>query len=88
MKEIVGKNKVKENSFPRNIIIGDTKITNKSSIAKNLNDFFVNIGHKLASVIPNSSKTFQTFLPEINTILNGSRINRERISRCISVFKK
>ena len=33
MKELFGKAKVKENSFPR--MIGDTKITKKSLITKN-----------------------------------------------------
>ena len=42
MIKIVGKTKVKEISFPRNLKIGNTKITKKSLKAKNLNDFFVN----------------------------------------------
>ena len=56
MKEKVGKTKANENSFPRNLTIGDTEVTEKPLIAKNLNDFFVNIGPKLASVIPDSTK--------------------------------
>ena len=64
MKKIVGNTKVKENSFPGNLTIDDTEITKKSSIANNLNNFFVNMG------------------------LKGYRIRRERISECISVFKK
>ena len=55
MKEKVGKTKANENSFPRNLTIGDTEITEKPLIAKNLNDFFFNIGPKLASVIPGST---------------------------------
>lgn len=42
MKKTVEKKKVKENSFPRNLMIGDTKIIEQSLIAKNFNDFFVN----------------------------------------------
>ena len=56
MKEKVGKTKANKNSFPRNLTIGDTEVTEKPLIAKNLNDFFVNIGPKLASVIPGSTK--------------------------------
>ena len=74
MKETVGKTKIKENSFPRNLAIGDTKVIEKLLIAKNLNDFCVNIGPKLASVIPNSTKAFQTFLLDINTVLNGTEL--------------
>ena len=77
MKEIVEKTKVKEKSFPRNLTIGDTRITEKSLTGKNLNDFFVNMGPKLASIIPNSTKTFQTFLPEINTVLNVTELTEK-----------
>ena len=79
MKKIVGKTKVKESSSPRNLTIGDTKITEKSLIAKHLKNFFVNIGSKLASVVPNKQKTFQTFLPEINTVLNGTDLTEKEL---------
>ena len=71
MKEIVAKTKVKENSFPRNPTIGNTKIT-------------VNICPKLASVIPNSTKAFQTFLTESNTVLNGTELIRKEF---LNVFQ-
>ena len=77
MTEIAWKIKVKEKCFPRNLTIGDTKITERSLIAKNLNDFFVYIGPKLASVIPSSAKTFQTFLSEINTVQNGAELTEK-----------
>ena len=56
MTEIVGKTKVKESSFPRNLTIGDTKITEKSLVAKNLNDFFILI---YAQTLPPSFQTVQ-----------------------------
>ena len=84
MKEIVAKTKVKENSFPRNPTTGNTKITEKSLIAKNLNEFFVNICPKLASVIPNSTKAFQTFLTESNRVLNGTELIRKEF---LNVFQ-
>ena len=58
-------------------MISDTEITEKSLISKNLNDFLVNIGPKFASVIPNSTKTFQTFEPEINAVLNGIELTEK-----------
>ena len=66
----VGKTKVKENSYPRNLTIGETDITEKSLTAQNLNDFFVNIVPKFASVIPNVSHLFG----ETNTVLNGTEL--------------
>ena len=64
MTEIIGKTKVKESSFPRNLTIVDTEITEKSLVAKNLNDFFILI------YVQTLSPSFQTFSPEINTVLN------------------
>ena len=52
-------------------------ITKKSLIAKHFNDFFVNIGPKHAFVILHSTKTFQTFLSEINTVLNGTELTEK-----------
>ena len=60
--------------FSRNLTIGNTKITEKSLIAKYLKNFFVNRGSKLATVVSNKIKTFQTFLPEINAVLNGANL--------------
>ena len=84
MKKIVGKTEVKEISFPRNLKIGDTKITEKSLKAKNLNDFLVNFRPETCVRFSNSTKALLGFLPEINTILNGTVI----ISKCVSVFKE
>ena len=43
MKELFGNAKAKENSFPRNRMIGDTKITTKSLITKNFKGTLVEI---------------------------------------------
>ena len=37
----------------------------KPETADALNDFFTNIGQKLASEIPKSSKTFETYVNEV-----------------------
>ena len=60
--------------FSRNLTIGNTKITGKSLIGKYLKNFFVNRGSKLATAVSNKIKTFQTFLPEINAVLNGANL--------------
>ena len=36
-----------------------------------------NIGLKLESVIPNSTKTFQTFLREINIVLKSTELTEK-----------
>ena len=83
MKDVVRKTKVKENNFPRYLKIGDTEIIEKSLTAKNLNGFLVNIDPKPASVIPNSRKTFQTFLLEIITVLNGTELTEKEFLNAI-----
>ena len=53
----------------------------------NFNDFFVNIGPKLTSVISNSTKTFQTFLPEINVVLNGTELTEIQFPHAFQSLK-
>ena len=51
------------------------------------NDSFVNTDPKLASVIPDSTKTFQTFLPEINTVLNGTELTEKKFLKAFQSLK-
>ena len=87
MKEVAGNTTVNENSFPRYLMIGDIDITEKSLMAKNLNNLFVNAGLKSVSVILSSRKTFQTFLSGTNTVLNGAELTEKRIPKYNLVFK-
>ena len=79
---------MKENSFQRNVTTGNTEVTKKSLIAKNLNDVFINIVPKPAFIIPNSTKTFQTFLPKIiNTVLNGTELTEKEFPNAFQSLK-
>ena len=60
MKDIIGKSKIKSKSLPRKLTINKVDVYNKTGIADAFNDFFTNVGQKLASQIPKSSKTFET----------------------------
>ena len=46
-----------------------------------------NIGLKLESVIPNSTKTFQTFLREINIVLNSTELTEKEFLDAFQPFK-
>ncbi|ELU05382.1 hypothetical protein CAPTEDRAFT_189935 [Capitella teleta] len=48
------------------LIDNDRKITAPKEIADHLNTFFTNIGHKIASQIPPSDTTIDTYLQPIN----------------------
>ena len=58
MKEVVGKTKSFDDSFPRKIVTNDKEIFHKENIANEFNNYFINVGSNLAAKIPNSEKTF------------------------------
>ena len=50
-KEIIGKNKCKNNNIPKNIIIGTFEIKDANFFAEKFNEYFVNLESNLASEI-------------------------------------
>ena len=58
MKEIVGKAKINQKNLPKQLVINNKKITDKTEIANNFNEFFANFGPKLAEKIPDVNKKF------------------------------
>ena len=71
MKDIIGKAKLKSTNFPCKLTINKVDVYNKREIADAFNDFFTNIGQKLASQIPESSKTFKTYINKVNAIMES-----------------
>ena len=53
-------------NLPRKLTIEKVDVYNKPETADAFNDFFTNIGQKLASEIPKSSKTFQTYVNKVS----------------------
>ena len=62
MKDIIGKSKTKSTNLTCKRTINKVDLYNKPKIADAFNDFFTNIGQKLASKILKSSKTFETYI--------------------------
>ena len=75
MKDIIGKAKIKSTNLPRKLTINRVDIYNKREIADAFNDFFTNIGQKLASQIPKSSKTFETYIKKMNVIMKSKPLS-------------
>ena len=50
MKEIVGKVKINKKNLPKQLVINNKKITDKTEIANNFNEFFANVGPKFAEI--------------------------------------
>ena len=46
MKEIVGKAKINKKNLPKQLVINNKKITDKTEIANNFNKLFANVGPK------------------------------------------
>ena len=61
-KELIGKNKIYKSSFPQKIVIDTTEIVGETKIANEFNNFFTNIGPKLAQKIPQPSRPFQSYM--------------------------
>ena len=56
MKDIKGKSKIKSTNLPRELTINKLDVYNKQEIPDAFNNFFTNIGQKLASQITKSYK--------------------------------
>ena len=67
MKGITGKSKIKSTNLP----INKAHFYVTLELADAFNDFFTNIGQKLASQIPKLSKTFETYINKVNVILDS-----------------
>ena len=73
MKELIGKNKIYNSSFPQKIVIDTTEIVGETKIAKEFNNFFTNIGPKLAQKIPQPSRPFQSYMKTVNSELENKK---------------
>ena len=71
MKHKIGKSKIKSINLPLKFTINKAHVYNKTEIADGFNYFFRNISQKLASQIPKSSETFETYINEVNVIMNS-----------------
>ena len=77
MKEIIGKTKNTNDSFPRKILINNTEIFKKEQIAKEFNKYFVNVGSNLAAKIPSSEKHFSEYIDKSGVILNEAHLSEK-----------
>ena len=88
MKEVIGKTKLHHNAFPKRLIIDNIEIHEKKSIAEKLNEFFVNIGPKLASAIPRNDISFESYVPKTESILTDFRLTEEEFKEAFLSLKR
>ena len=70
MKDINENSKIKPSNLPRKFAINKKDVYNKPKIVDAFNDSFTNIVQKLATQMPNSSKTFGTYINKVSECHN------------------
>ena len=88
MKEIVGKAKINQTNLPKQLVINNKKITDKTEIANNFNKFFANVGPKLAEKISDVNKKFESYIPVIDTSLLHTNLTEKEFETAFKLLKK
>ena len=70
IKVVIGTSKSKSKQIPRRLLINDINVFDKNAIAENFNQRFVDVGHTLATKVPNSKKCFQSYMKNINNSMS------------------
>ena len=65
MKELIGKFKIKKSSLPFKIVTDKTETFGEKNIANEINNFFTDIGVKLAKKIPELSQPFESYMKKV-----------------------
>ena len=81
IKEIIGGAKSTKGSFPKRMIIDGQEIFDQGKIANCFNKFFVDIGPKLASMIPESQAKFDQYLNPQQTFMGEANLTDNEVKR-------
>ena len=74
MKEVIGKSKLIHSTLPRKIVINKNVIFEEKHIANAFNNFFINIGPKLADDIPTDTRSFESYVQNTNETIKESQL--------------
>ena len=88
MKEIFGKAKINQKNLPKQLVINNKKITDKTEIANNFNEFFANVGPKLAEKIPDVNKKYESYIPVFDTSLLHTDLTEKEFETAFKSLKK
>ena len=85
----MGKEKVKNNNLPNIIRTDDNReIFDKKEIAENFNNYYTNIGPKLASKIPATGKDFKSYLPENKHVITFHELTFEEFDSAYKALQR
>ena len=71
---MIGKSKLIHSTLPRNIVINKDVIYEEKHIANAFNNFFFNIGPKLADDIPTATRFFENYVQNTNETIKEEPI--------------
>ena len=71
MKEVIGKSKLIHSNLLRKIVINKNVIFEEKHIANAFNNFFINIGPKLADDIPTDTRSFESYVQNTNETMRS-----------------
>ena len=83
IKEVVGKVKPKTNVLPRRLIIDKVETYDKKTIATSFNNYFTNVGPKLAS----RNKDFKSYLKENEILLSEYDVSEKELEDAFCSLK-
>ena len=86
MKEVIGKGKLVNNSLPKHLILNNRNIFDQKTIANSFNEYFVNVGPKLACEIPQSQRSFEMYLKESDSSFEEVTLSDEKIKTAFFTF--
>ena len=80
LKDVVVKTKINENRLPKKIALENKEITDQKTVAEKFNEFYVNVGHNLASKISqNNMITNHTCLILQRYLISKNKRSRKQL---------
>ncbi|XP_065682311.1 uncharacterized protein LOC136095526 [Hydra vulgaris] len=88
IKEILGKQKIHNKALPSVITVDGTQISDVKSVATKFNEFFVNIGPNLASIIKHTPAHFLSYLSKSDKSLAFKKLTSKELDDSIKKLNK
>ena len=78
MKEVISKTNKSGSCLPTKFVINENDVTSETGIANKFKKFFTKIGPELVRKISVASRTFESFLKKIDTIMSADSVNLKK----------
>ena len=75
MKELISKEKMNKSSLTPKTVTDKTEILGETNIANELNNFFADIGLKLAKKIPEPSQPFESYMKNVSSEMENELLS-------------